>query len=198
MPDNSLSYSAKLFSYKSFKADAKSFIRKISKGSVFIYPTDTIYGLGCNALSYSAVERIRKIKKRPKQPFSVIAPSFSWILDNFELTPEALEWLKKLPGKYTFILKLKKGKKPVADNVSFSGKLGIRIPKHWSAELARLCSRPIITTSVNISGKPAMQSIDGLCKEIADAVDFIFYEGRLGSQPSKVFDLSSGKPLQLR
>ncbi|GAG45638.1 unnamed protein product, partial [marine sediment metagenome] len=70
-------------------------IRKL-RNSVFIYPTDTIYGIGCNALNSKLVKRIRRIKKRDNKPFSVIAPSKKWIYDNCEVDRKIL---KKLPGR---------------------------------------------------------------------------------------------------
>ena len=66
---------------------------RILKGDVFVHPTDTIYGLGCNALDSKAVKKLRDMKKRPDTPFSVIAPSRAWIEENCIITKEAKEWL---------------------------------------------------------------------------------------------------------
>ena len=73
--------------------------------SIFIYPTDTIYGIGCNAEESKLVEKIREIKNRDKKPFSIIAPSIKWILENCETTEKEIS--KYLPGPYTLILKKK-------------------------------------------------------------------------------------------
>ena len=82
-------------------------IDSMIKGAVFIHPTDTIYGIGCNAEVSSAVRKVRQLKARATNPFSVIAPSLEWINENCVVTKEADEWLEKLPGPYTLILKLK-------------------------------------------------------------------------------------------
>ncbi len=79
----------------------------VLKGDVFIHPTDTIYGLGCDATNEQSVKKIREVKQRPTTPFSVIAPSKEWIEANCVITKEAKSWLKKLPGPFTFILKKK-------------------------------------------------------------------------------------------
>ena len=67
---------------------------KIEEGSIFIHPTDTIYGIGCDATNKEAVRKIRDIKQS-KQPFSVIAPGKQWILDNCIVHEHAKEFLDK-------------------------------------------------------------------------------------------------------
>ena len=79
-------------------------IENILNGKIFIYPTDTLYGIGCNAMNKASVEKIREIKGRDKKPFSVIAPNIFWIKDNLIVDCD-LE--KYLPGPYTVILKKK-------------------------------------------------------------------------------------------
>ena len=90
-----------------FNLEWETFFNSILDGAVFIYPTDTIYGIGCNAENEEAVKKIRDAKNRSKAPFSVIAPSIDWIKENCEVTETAEEWLEKFPGPYTLIFKLK-------------------------------------------------------------------------------------------
>ena len=93
-----------------FKMEKVSVIESILEGSVFIYPTDTIYGIGCNATNSDSVKKIRKLKGRLSNPFSVIAPSVEWIKENCVVAKDGEEWLKKLRGPYTLIFKLKNRK----------------------------------------------------------------------------------------
>jgi|SRR3989338_9626160 len=173
---------------KDFKKKNKEFLKKIKKGAVFIYPTDTIYGIGCNALNSKAVKRVREIKNRAKTPFSVIAPSKKWIKNNCIITRQAEKWLKKLPGKYTLILKTKsKLPKEIAPGTNT---IGVRIPKNWFSSTAKKLNIPIITTSVNISGKKFMTSLSDLGKKIKESVDFIIYEGKKKARPSRIVDLT--------
>ena len=156
---------------------------------VLVYPTDTIYGIGCNALSKEAVQRIRKIKKRESSPFSVIAPSKEWIVKNCSLNENAKEWLKKLPGPYTLVLKTKE--ECVAKNVAPGLKtLGIRIPDHWFSDFAKEMNIPIISTSANVSGNDFMTSLEDLDEDIKGKVDFIVYEGVKEGKPSRIIDLT--------
>ena len=159
------------------------------KNIVFIYPTDTIYGIGCNALNKEAVDRVRKIKRRSSNPFSVIAPSKEWIAENCRVNENAKEWIKKLPGPYTLILKTKK--QCVAKNVAPGLKtLGIRIPDHWFSGFVKEMNIPIVSTSANISGNGFMTSLEDLDEDIKSKVDFIVYEGPKKSKPSKIVDLT--------
>jgi len=176
-----------------FKINKKEFFEKILKGAVFVYPTDTIYGLGCSAKLYNAVKKIREIKERYTMPFSVIAPSKKWIMENCFINEKAKEWLKKLPGPYTLILKLK-NKDCIAPNTNIDlDTLGIRIPDHWFSKYVKELGVPVITTSANITGGDFMTSLEDLDLRIKENVDFIVYEGELKGRPSAIVDLTKEK-----
>jgi tRNA threonylcarbamoyl adenosine modification protein (Sua5/YciO/YrdC/YwlC family) len=161
-------------------------IKNIRKGAVFVY------GIGCDALNKKAVERIRKIKGT-KHPFSVIAPSKKWIKANFNVSRHS-DHLKKLPGPYTFILRMKRN--CVASNVSYSESVGVRIPKHWTRTIASKLGVPIVTTSANVSGEQTIRDICEIPEKLN--VDFIIDGGRLGGKPSNIFDLTDKTIKRLR
>lgn len=172
-----------------FLLEKVKYFRLISQGAVFIHPTDTIYGIGCNATNESAVQRIRSIKQRSSTPFSVIAPSKKWVFDNCEVSPEGGEWLGKLPGPYTLIFKLK-NKSAVAAAVNLNNdSLGIRMPKHWFTEVVAELGFPVVSTSANITGEPYMTSTEDLDDSIRQKVDFIVYEGEKHGKPSTIVKL---------
>lgn len=153
---------------------------KININQIFIYPTDTIYGIGCNAENEKLVSKIREIKNRDEKPFSVIAPSVEWILNNFETFLDEVE--KYLPGKYTLILKKKN---PSFMNwVSENDRIGVRIPdSDFTRELQRM-GKPIVTTSVNVSGEPFATCIEEVNKKILEKVNKIYNYGKLSGTPS--------------
>src|SRR3989338_832860 len=102
-----LKYQMKIINKKYIADNKKEILTAIKDGSIFIYPTDTIYGIGGNALVDSSVKRIRTIKHRELKPFSVIAPNIKWIEKNCEVGKDTKKWLSKLPGPYTFFLDTK-------------------------------------------------------------------------------------------
>jgi len=167
----------------------QSLARLAKSGKTFIYPTDTIYGLGCNASSEAAARKIRRLKKRDEKPFSVIAPSKAWITKNCAVSKQAAAFInKKLPGPYTVILPLK-NKRCVAPSVTRGLKtLGVRIPKHWFSFVVAEAGVPFVTTSVNVSGKKHMACIEDVEPRILRAVDVVVYEGPKKGKPStKIF-----------
>ncbi|MBU0628628.1 MAG: threonylcarbamoyl-AMP synthase [Nanoarchaeota archaeon] len=167
----------------------KQVILEVAKnGAVFIHPTDTIYGLGCNALREDCVEEVRRIKERPDTPFSVIAPSKQWIKENCVVSHEAEKWIKKLPGPYTLILK---SKNTVAKNIAPGlDSLGVRIPEHWFSKVVEELGFPVVTTSANKSGGDFMTSLDNLDDGIKPKVEFVIYEGEKHGRPSNIIDLT--------
>lgn len=163
---------------------------RMKKGEIFIYPTDTIYGIGCNALDPEAVRRLRTIKGLDdEKPLSVIAPSKQWIEEHCALDFEAQQWLDKLPGPYTLILKLKDQAVPKEVN-NGAGTLGIRIPHHWISACSQNINVPIITTSANKTGEDFMTSVEDLDLEIKSKVDLIIDEGPIQGKPSTIVNLS--------
>jgi len=172
--------------------DYSAIIKEIKKGSIFIYPTDTIYGLGCNALNKKAVARIKKLKGRDsKKPLSIIAPSKKWISENCIVDKRLLA--KYLPGKYTLIVKKKN--KNFLKHVSATETIGVRIPKHGFVELIQNAGVPFITTSVNLSGEKPATNVDKIDKKILNKVDVIIDDGILNGRPSTII-LPDGKKLK--
>jgi L-threonylcarbamoyladenylate synthase len=140
----------------------------VHSGGLFVYPTDTVYGIGGKADSADVVRRINAIKgSGPSKPLSVMVSGFGMIDEYCDTGVWEDMILKRyLPGPYTFILKLRK---PIA--ASGTDRLGVRMPD--SAFCRALCERigePVITTSANPSGRPAPVRFGDIDKKILDSV----------------------------
>ncbi|MFA5259068.1 MAG: L-threonylcarbamoyladenylate synthase [Candidatus Pacearchaeota archaeon] len=160
--------------------EEKEIIKQITKGKIFIYPTDTIYGLGCDATNIRSVNKIKEIKQRDlNRPLSVIAPSAQWIKENFVVDVD-LE--KYLPGPYTMILKKKNPN--FLFHVSSTDLLGVRIPNHEFTNIIQKAGLPFITTSVNLSGEPFIKEISEVSHDILEHIDHIIDYGPLIGNPS--------------
>ncbi|MBU0536187.1 MAG: threonylcarbamoyl-AMP synthase [Nanoarchaeota archaeon] len=173
-----------------FKIEKMRFFEAIVKGVIFIYPTDTIYGIGCDATNSDAVKKIRDLKKRPKNPFSVIAPSREWIEENCIVEGNAKDWLDKLPGPYTLILRLKNKGSVAPEVIPDTDCIGVRIPNHWFSAVVRMLDTPIVTTSVNEAGKRFMTSIEDMDPDMQPFIDFMIDEGEKQGRPSDVIHLT--------
>lgn len=169
----------------------QEFIDKIRKGAIFIYPTDTIYGIGCNAMLDAPVKKIREWKNRTN-PFSVIIPDTKWVEINCHI-PTKGEWLKKLPGPYTLVYPLKK---QIVSKYASEKTIGIRIPDHWISDFIKEAGVPIITTSVNIKGETPLFSLDNIQPTLKAFLDFAIDAGKLKGKASQVIDCTTGKTLR--
>jgi L-threonylcarbamoyladenylate synthase len=164
-----------------------NFAKKL-KGSIFIYPTDTIYGIGCDATNDVLVKKLRSLKKRSDQPFSVIMPDKKIINEKCESDSSTKRWIDMLPGPYTLIMKVKN--KFCSNSVNpRNNTVGVRIPNHWFTDIVKQMNVPVITTSVNINGEDFMTNLDDLSPEIKKGVDYIIYDGPLSGKPSTVVHL---------
>ncbi len=168
----------------------KELQKRIKQGAIFIYPTDTIYGIGCDATNKEAITKLRQLKNRPNdKALSVWAPSIDWIKKNCDTNSQnAQEYLPLLPGKYTLLIPIK-NKNAVAQNTAPNKELlGVRLPDHWLQSFFQELNLPIITTSVNKSGESFMTSIDNLDQRIGNHVDFIINDGETKNKPSKIIN----------
>jgi L-threonylcarbamoyladenylate synthase len=157
------------------------FVGDIKHGAIFIYPTDTIYGLGCDATNEESVQLIKDLKYRDKdKPMSVIAPSVDWIKEHCVVEDDMIE--KYLPGPYTLILKKKDPS--FLKQVSSTETLGVRIPDCEFTNLVKKAGVPFITTSVNFAGEPFAIQISDIDKKILDSADIIIGVGKLDGRPS--------------
>ena len=163
-------------------------IQAIKQGYIFIYPTDTIYGIGCNALMSSPIKKIQEVKKRNEKPFSIIAPTKKWLKNNCIIGDD---YMLKLPGKVTLILNLR-NKNCVSKEINQNtDNLGVRIPDHWFSKIIEEANIPFVTTSVNIAGDPYIKSIKEIPASIKKEVDYAVNDGVLNNSPSTIIDLSS-------
>ena len=157
----------------------------LSEG-IFVHPTDTIYGLGCDARNSEAVKKLRQIKVHMHRPFSVIAPSKHWIFENCELNETEMSWVEKLPGPYTLILKLKKTN-AISQIVNLGmDTIGVRIQNHWISSFVSSLGFPIVSTAANLTGEDYMETIDDLPLRIKESIDFVIYEGPIKGRPSMI------------
>ena len=167
----------------------KAVIEAIKRGDVFVYPTDTIYGLGCNAENPASVARIVKSKGREESKrFSVIAPGKDWIWQHAVLTDANRKFADDiLPGPYTLIVRAKGGAPKAV--VSSERSLGIRIPNHPFTDIVSEARVPFVTTSVNLSGEEPVSSIRDIPGQIIKGVDWAIDAGKVFGLASRVFDL---------
>jgi L-threonylcarbamoyladenylate synthase len=181
---------------KGIEEKIKEAARILREGGLVVYPTDTLYGLGANALDEKAVERVFKVKKRPFSKPLPIAVNSLEMMRRYASVNERAECLAErfLPGAVTLVL----NKRDIPDVLTAgSEKVAIRIPKHEVAlKLIEFAGSPITTTSANLTGMIPPISVEEVVAQIK--VDVILDGGRLGSRiPSTLVDIT-GEPKILR
>lgn len=180
----------------------------LKKGGVVICPTDTVYGFLADATNKKAVDKIYKIKKRPKsKPLPVFVSSIKMARELAEIDERQMRHLKKYwPGKYTFILKRKSTLNTKAFQFSVHGigkeAIALRIPKYaFLQKLLKKVNRPLAQTSVNISTQEPLNSAEQIMTTFGKSklVGLLVASSKpLKGKSSKVIDLTSKKLTRLR
>jgi len=174
----------------------------LKRGQILILPTDTVYGLVCDARNRNAVNKIFAIKRRDlNKPIGIFVRDIRMAEEFAELDEEKRETLARFwPGKVTFILKKKRG---LADNVGTEETIGMRMPAYKLIhDLFSRIDFPLAQSSANISNEPTKTRIQEIIDEFEDESqkpDLIINAGDLRSAPpSTVMDLTKEKPEILR
>lgn len=172
-------------------------------GGIVLYPTDTLYGLGADALSDEAVAKICKIKEREeKKPIHAVVADMAMAAEYGEVHDYARMLAEQfLPGPLTLVLAKKTGVNTgIAQHIDT---FGIRIPNHgFCLELAHAFGKPYTTTSANIAGAENNRSVDAILEQLQDhagLIDLVVDAGELAvSEPSTVVDVSKPEPVIVR
>jgi len=165
----------------------------IRAGGLIIYPTETVYGLGADACSSKAVDKIFKLKGREaKKPTPIAVNSIEMAREIAELTPAAEALFKKfLPGPLMIVARAKPNVSKLI--TAGTGNVGIRVPDHPVAlKLIDFVGGPITSTSANLSGKPAPRTIREALEQLGGKVDVALDAGKckLGV-PSTIVDATA-------
>jgi len=159
-------------------------------GGVIIYPTDTIYGLGCDITNKEAIERIRRIKGRSsKKPMSFVCADLSNVSDYAHVSNHAYRILKRsLPGPYTFVLPATRETPRILQTKQKT--VGLRVPNHpVPLALVAELGNPIISTSANYTDQEVLTDPYELEQTLGKQVDLILECGQLPVMPSSVISL---------
>jgi len=176
-------------------------LKALRQGGIVAFPTDTVYGLGADPANEHAVERIFRVKKRPRGfPLPLLLADVSSMATFAGSVPEIAWRLAErfLPGGLTLVLR--KGASVPLWVVAGAETVAVRVPNHAvPIALARGLGGAVVGTSANLSGEPAPVVADDVRRQLGAAVDLVIDGGRCpGGTESTVVDLSRERPVILR
>jgi L-threonylcarbamoyladenylate synthase len=175
--------------------------RFVALGEAIVIPTETIFGLSCDAENKGAVETVYRIKGRASEkPSAVFVPSTDAITEYAQIEHEYAKRivLEFLPGPLTIVVRSKRKHWPGV--VGEDGTIGIRVSSEpFIAALASTLGKPLLATSANRSGFPDCTNLAALIEQLGDVVPLILYRQESAAQKaSTVIDLTGNKPILLR
>ena len=168
------------------KEDIKNAIDAMRKGGIILYPTDTVWGIGCDATNAEAVAKVYKIKQRDDSKALICLADLVDRVQRYVRDVPSVAWdLMEIADKPTTVIL--DGAVNLAPNlIAEDGSIGMRITnEEFSKELCYRFQKPIVSTSVNISGEPAAQNYCDIAPEILEAADYVCWTRRQEHKPHK-------------
>lgn len=178
------------------ETDLKEAVRVMREGGIILYPTDTVWGIGCDARNAEAVKKIYNLKKREDSKSMLVLVSSEGMLQRTVKEVPEIAWqlIDAAVNPMTIIYDDAIG---VAPNlIAEDGSLGIRLTgEKFSRTLCERMRGPIVSTSANISGKPTPHNFHEISSEILEGVDYVckFRQDERGSaKPSNIIKITRG------
>lgn len=176
-------------------------VEVLKEGGVIIYPTDTVYGIGCSIFNTDAIERVYRLKNQDKnKPFSFVCSDLSHISEYARVSNTAFRLMKQLiPGPFTFVLPASRLKQLPRSMISKRKTVGIRVPNNRICQmLIKELGHPILSASVTNGSGEILNEPDAI-KDAYDArVDLILDGGSSLIELSTVIDITEDQPVVVR
>ncbi|MDE6342838.1 MAG: threonylcarbamoyl-AMP synthase [Muribaculaceae bacterium] len=176
--------------------DLNEAVRVMKEGGIILYPTDTVWGIGCDATNADAIEKIFRLKRRADSKSMLALVSSEGMLQRHVKEVPEIAWqlLDAAVNPMTIIYDDARG---VAPNLpAEDGSLGIRITdERFSRALCDRMRGPVVSTSANISGKPTPMTFSEISGEIKEGVDYVCRfrrEEKAGNRPSNIIKITKG------
>ncbi|WP_338407693.1 L-threonylcarbamoyladenylate synthase [uncultured Flavobacterium sp.] len=172
----------------------------IQNGGIILYPTDTVWGIGCDATNPEAVAKIYKLKQRAEtQSMIVLMNSEKMMYNVFKEIPEVAWQIMDLSENPTTLI-LDKPRNVALNLIAPDNTLGIRIVKEpFCFKLLERMRKPLVSTSANISGKPTPIAYKDISPEIIKGVDYVvnLYQEKIAEKPSTIIKLTNDSQVKV-
>lgn len=183
------------------QTEIKKAYETLKNGGVILYPTDTVWGIGCDATNEAAVQRVYEIKRRTDSKSMLVLLDNPAKLQTYVRDVPDIAWdLIDLTDKPLTII-YESAKNLAANLVANDGSVGIRITDElFSAELCRRFGKPIVSTSANVSGQPSPENFAQIADEIKNAVDYVVAYRQKDNQkatPSSIIKLGKNGSIEI-
>ncbi len=172
----------------------------IKEGGIILYPTDTVWGIGCDATNPEAVAKIYKLKQRAESQSMICLMNGEKMMYNvFKNIPEVAWQLLDLSEKPTTLI-LDQPRNVAPNIIAPDNSLGIRIVKEpFCFKLLERMKKPLVSTSANISGQPSPKSFKEISPEIIKGVDYVvnLHHDRIARKPSTIIKLTNDAQVKI-
>lgn len=172
----------------------------IREGGIILYPTDTVWGIGCDATNAEAVAKIYKLKQRAETQSMIVLMNGEKMMYNvFKNIPEAAWQIIDLSEKPTTLI-LDEARNVAANLIAPDKSLGIRLVKEpFCFKLMEKMKKPLVSTSANISGQPTPKSFKEISPEIIKGVDYVvnLQHDRIAGKPSTIIKLTNDSQVKV-
>lgn len=181
--------------------DIKKACEVMEAGGIILYPTDTIWGIGCDATNEKAVQRVYELKKRADNKAMLVLMDSDAKLNMYVSDIPDIAWdLIQVADKPLTVI-YSNAKNLATNLLAADGSVGIRITnEEFSRKLCQRFRRPLVSTSANVSGDPAPANFSEVSEEIRKGVDYIVsyrQDDRSEAQPSGIIKLGAGGLVQV-